>query len=256
MLIYYNGYVVKKDIHLSLTDRQKSILKAVIEHYQEVGQPVSSKWLTEEGGFSESSATLRAELSNLEALGYLDHLHTSGARFPTDYGYRFYIDDCLKEHHLADPILHSFVRSIYAQYTGDPFEFSRALGIFVSKRLMMPVVASVDHGMYCWKGGLSFLANYQEMLGKDQLLPIVSFIDQFEYMFAPFIDKMTIDRDVSVMIGDENQIFGLSLVSILVGNFLLPGNRRGKLLIVAPSRAEYQKILPYMQNLIHELNNL
>lgn len=245
-----------KEIHISLTDRQKSILKAVIEHFQSTGMPVSSKWLSEEGGFSESAATLRAELSNLEAMGYLDHLHTSGGRLPTDDGYRYYIDDCLKEDYINDPILESFISSIYDQYAGKPFEFSRALGIFLSKRLSMPVISSVDDGIYCWKGGLSFMVNYREMFDSEAIMPIISFIDQFEYHFAPFIEKIAFGKNISVLIGSDNEAFGLNSVSVIVSNYTLPSNRNGKLVIVGPIRIEYQKVLPYLNNIIYQLNKL
>lgn len=75
-----------------LTDRKKSILKATVSSHIEYGEPVGSKYLVENGKFDLSSATIRNELSELEEMGYLEQVHTSSGRIPTDKGYRLYVD--------------------------------------------------------------------------------------------------------------------------------------------------------------------
>ena len=75
-----------------LTDREAAILSAVVECYIESGIPVSSGFLTKNCGLNISSATIRNAMSSLEQKGYLNHLHTSGGRIPTDIGYRFYVN--------------------------------------------------------------------------------------------------------------------------------------------------------------------
>lgn len=75
-----------------LSERKKLILKAVIEAHIETGEPVGSKYLTENKQISCSSATIRNEMSELEDLGYLEQPHTSSGRIPSDMGYRFYVD--------------------------------------------------------------------------------------------------------------------------------------------------------------------
>ncbi len=76
----------------NLSERKKLILKTVIEAHIETGEPVGSKYLTEKAQISCSSATIRNEMAELEALGYLEQPHTSSGRIPTDLGYRFYVD--------------------------------------------------------------------------------------------------------------------------------------------------------------------
>ncbi len=79
-----------------LTDRQREILRRVVEEYVATGQPVASKNLVERGGMRRvSSSTVRAELSELERLGVLTHPHTSAGRVPTERGYRLYVDELL-----------------------------------------------------------------------------------------------------------------------------------------------------------------
>src|ERR1700686_2707224 len=74
-----------------MTDRQKQILSAIIEQYAEVASPVGSSLLAKV--FEVSSATVRAEMAELERTGYIAQPHTSAGRIPTDRGYRFYVNN-------------------------------------------------------------------------------------------------------------------------------------------------------------------
>ena len=73
------------------------LLKMVVEGHVKLGQPVGSKWLSQQNDVAWSSSTIRYELAELEGLGYLDHPHTSAGRVPTDLGYRFFADSLLRE---------------------------------------------------------------------------------------------------------------------------------------------------------------
>src|SRR5579885_2307061 len=78
-----------------LTERQRAILRRVVEEFVGTGQPVGSKTLVERSDLHVSSSTVRAELAELEHLGLLTHPHTSAGRVPTERGYRFYADELL-----------------------------------------------------------------------------------------------------------------------------------------------------------------
>ena len=73
-----------------MTDRQREILYAIIEEYAEMAAPVGSVTLAKL--FDVSSATIRAEMGKLEAMGYIMQPHTSAGRIPTDAGYRMYVN--------------------------------------------------------------------------------------------------------------------------------------------------------------------
>ena len=86
--------LIKEDEN-SLDERKKQILKEVIDQYINTAEPVSSSDLIEK--FNLSSATLRNELAILEAKGYLDKTHTSSGRIPSEKGYRYYVNELIKE---------------------------------------------------------------------------------------------------------------------------------------------------------------
>ena len=71
-------------------DRQKNILKSIVEEYIKTARPVGSKSLCKK--FKCSSATIRNDMLNLEELGYLEKQHISSGRIPSEKGYRYYVD--------------------------------------------------------------------------------------------------------------------------------------------------------------------
>lgn len=78
-----------------ISDRQRLILRKVVERHLVSGEPVGSKWIAGEPDVPWGPSTVRAELHRLEQLGLLQHPHTSAGRVPTDRGYRVYVDDLL-----------------------------------------------------------------------------------------------------------------------------------------------------------------
>ena len=80
-----------------LNDRKKEILQAIIEEYIQTAEPVSSNAIVQKYNLDYSSATVRNEMADLEKLGFLDKPHTSAGRVPSAKGYRFYVDELLKE---------------------------------------------------------------------------------------------------------------------------------------------------------------
>ena len=77
---------------IDLSNRQKLILKAIIEEYVSTGEPVGSKVLTEKPYLDFSSATIRADMAYLEMIGLLEKTHTSSGRIPSVNGYKYYVE--------------------------------------------------------------------------------------------------------------------------------------------------------------------
>ncbi|MFP4512101.1 MAG: heat-inducible transcriptional repressor HrcA [Acidimicrobiales bacterium] len=75
-----------------LDERKASILRAVVEEYIQTAQPVGSRHVARDPAIAVSPATVRNEMAQLEADGFLVQPHTSAGRVPTDKGYRFFVD--------------------------------------------------------------------------------------------------------------------------------------------------------------------
>ncbi|GGE14493.1 heat-inducible transcription repressor HrcA [Marinithermofilum abyssi] len=80
-----------------LSERQESILRAVVEEYISHAEPVGSRTVSKRDDVTVSAATVRNEMSDLEELGFLEQPHTSAGRIPSHLGYRYYVD------HLMSP---------------------------------------------------------------------------------------------------------------------------------------------------------
>ena len=75
-----------------LNKRKAFILATIVYEYIETAEPVGSHTLTQKYHLGVSAATIRNEMSELEAAGYLVQPHTSAGRIPSDTGYRIYVD--------------------------------------------------------------------------------------------------------------------------------------------------------------------
>jgi heat-inducible transcriptional repressor len=84
-------------------DRRREVLRTLIQLHIETGEPVGSESLSRAINRALSPATLRNIMADLEALGYLDHPHTSAGRVPTDEGYRLFVDSLMMDRHPLAP---------------------------------------------------------------------------------------------------------------------------------------------------------
>ena len=85
----------------SLDARKRKILQAIVEEYIETAEPVSSGSLVKNNDLRCSSATIRNEMADLEKSGFLEQPHTSSGRVPSEKGYRYYVDELLREDDLS-----------------------------------------------------------------------------------------------------------------------------------------------------------
>lgn len=81
----------------TLSSRQSTILRLIVQEYIRTGHAIGSKALLERYDLGVSPATVRIEMGELELQDYLSHMHTSAGRIPTDRGYRYYVENLLDQ---------------------------------------------------------------------------------------------------------------------------------------------------------------
>ncbi len=86
---------------MELTERKKKVLRSVVDLYIRTAEPVGSKAITELPDMQYSSATIRNEMADLTAMGYLEQPHTSAGRVPSAAGYRLYVDELMADYRLS-----------------------------------------------------------------------------------------------------------------------------------------------------------
>ncbi len=82
-------------------ERKLKILEAIVDLYVETGEPVGSKALCDYLDFSVSSATIRNDMAEFCDLGFLEKIHTSSGRVPSDRGYRLYVNKLMNRKDLS-----------------------------------------------------------------------------------------------------------------------------------------------------------
>ena len=86
---------------MELTERKKKVLRSVVDLYIRTAEPVGSKAITALPDMNYSSATIRNEMADLTAMGYLEQPHTSAGRIPSAAGYRLYVDELMLSYRLS-----------------------------------------------------------------------------------------------------------------------------------------------------------
>jgi heat-inducible transcriptional repressor len=77
---------------MAVTEREKQILKIVVERYITEAAPVASRTIAHDYGLGVSPATVRNELAFLEEAGYIIHPYPSSGSIPSDKAYRYYVE--------------------------------------------------------------------------------------------------------------------------------------------------------------------
>ena len=86
---------------MELTERKKKVLRCIVDLYIRTAEPVGSKAIAEMPDMNYSSATIRNEMADLLAMGYLEQPHTSAGRVPSAAGYRLYVDELMADYRLS-----------------------------------------------------------------------------------------------------------------------------------------------------------
>ena len=86
---------------MEMTERKKKVLRSVVDLYIRTAEPVGSKAITALPDMKYSSATIRNEMADLTAMGYLEQPHTSAGRIPSAAGYRLYVDELMADYRLS-----------------------------------------------------------------------------------------------------------------------------------------------------------
>jgi heat-inducible transcriptional repressor len=235
---------------MQITDRQKQILNKLIEEYISSAQPVSSRSLENKYSFGFSPATIRNEMSRLTELGYISQPHTSAGRIPTDKGYRFYVDNILKERKQKE------INSDFKDLLEGVMEDEVKLLQFITRDLAkvsssMAFSFNLDDKIF-FKDGWSSVFKEPEFKEIELLESFSVFLDEFE----KDIENFELDSDLKIFIGKENPFNKTNDFSIIISPCNFPGRERGLLGIVGPKRMAYEKSINSINNLKEILNNL
>lgn len=84
-----------------LSERERTILYAVVNSYVTAAEPVGSRSVVKQFNLDLSPATVRNTMADLEELGFLKQVHTSSGRVPTEKGYRYFVSHLMRVQQLT-----------------------------------------------------------------------------------------------------------------------------------------------------------
>lgn len=249
-----------------MTQRQEALLTSIIREYIETAKPVSSKFLEKTGFFGLSSATIRAEMNELERLGYLTHLYTSSGRIPTDRAYRFFVDNLLdKDNCELTADCKRKIKMVLQKTEKEPREINKAIAQLLSELSDNLVIAGIPEQADFFKIGLSSLFEFPEFREFERAFRLTDFFDEFEEMFnrlekAFWGDSPETagddDGDIRIFIGRENPVRDIRDETVMLARYDLPHNYKGSLALIGPTRMDYGKNIGLIKYTTEELNKL
>lgn len=237
---------------MDLTERQKNLLRAVIEKYIEAAEPIGSETIEKEANLGVSPATIRNEMVRLTALGYLKQPHTSAGRVPTSAGMKFYVDQLMEEKSLSlkDEV------AIKEELSDQNETFYRLLKhtaqALATQTRSLAIVTDEEGDVY--SSGMANILDMPEFYDIDMTRTVLSMIDKFEVL-QQVISQIRAEEQIRILFGDELGIPFLEPCGFVVIRYQMP-NHRGVLGVIGPSRQNYPTIIPTMRYFAQLLSGL
>jgi len=232
-----------------LTERQKKILSVVVKEYTQTAVPVGSKVLAGKYKFELSSATIRAEMNELEEAGYLHQPHISAGRIPTDKGYRYFVEKIMPDKELSkqeQKKLQAELLKMQAKNT----RLTRTTAKLLSGLSGNLAISGVKHEFDDF--GMKELLDEPEFREMDDLCRLAETLDYIDEKFDSLVKNLR-ENEVKIFIGKENPIKEISNCSMMVSPYKTKSGEKGLLALIGPKRMEYAKnksLIEYMKKLL------
>lgn len=238
---------------MDLTERQKKLLRAVIEKYIETAEAVGSETIEKEASLGVSPATIRNEMVKLTALGYLRQPHTSAGRTPTSMGMKFFVDSLMEEKSLSlkDEV------AIKEELSDEPNQNFNKLLRHTAQSLAaqthsLAVATNEDEDIFA--SGMANILDMPEFYDIDITRTVLSMIDKFDLMGQIFSQLLPQDQ-IKILFGDELGVPYLEPCGFVLTRYQTP-THSGVLGIIGPSRLNYPTVIPTMRYFSHLLSEL
>lgn len=223
-----------------MTERQQKILAAIVEQYAEVASPVGSSLMAKL--FGVSSATIRAEMAELERMGYISQPHTSAGRVPTDKGYRLYVNNLASDNPEHTPERASKALETRATSSGVP---ERAIRNTVDTLVELTHnlgIATIGDQLYM--SGLSNLFGQPEFINGQQVQQVARLLDNLE----PWLKEAAPNQPLNVYIGSENPIGRSARCSLIISKFRSPYSDHSYIGVLGPTRQQYRDVMRLVEH--------
>lgn len=230
--------------------RQQKILSAVIEEYTKTAIPVGSQVLAKAHHLKVSPATIRNDMVVLEKEGYLYQPHISAGRIPTDKGYRYFVEEIMKDKELSKEEQQKMQREflkLKAHNTRLTKTTAKLLSHLSGNFAMSGIIGHDEFADF----GMRELMEQPEFKELDEMCRLVEVLDYMDEKFEKLVKNIK-DNQTKIFIGKENPM-GISNCSMIVSPYKLKSGEKGILALVGPKRMKYAKnksMIEYLKKLM------
>lgn len=222
---------------MEITERQRQILFQIIEEYAETAAPVGS--VTMAKLFGVSPATVRAEMSRLEALGLIAQPHTSAGRVPTDAGYRFYVNSVDTERAAKDSAAARGTHALEVRVNAQSRADTAIRGAVDALVELTGNLGLATIGGQLYLSGISRLFTQPEFVDTRRVQAVAKLLDNLE----PWLREAAPGEALNIFIGHENPIGKNSEVSLIISKFRSPFSDRSYIGVLGPTRQNYSRVM-------------
>lgn len=221
------------------SERKQELLHHLVHEHIKTGAPVGSKLLANRTDQQLSPATIRNEMSDLEAEGYITHPHTSAGRIPTAKGWKYYIDNIVQAKTPStsqQKELQNILKNKKLSYEDGLKSVARSLAD-MSKNASV-IGFSADNVYYT---GLSHLFNEPEFEDLQLIRRMSEVIDHMDDVMRNLFTD--VEPGVHILVGEDNP-FGREC-GVILDKF----ERNGSVHlygILGPARMHYDKNLGFV----------
>lgn len=229
-----------------MEERQKNLLKYIIEEHIKTAAPVSSSRVAEKYFPELSSATIRNEMAELEESGYIVQPHTSAGRIPTLLGFKHYVEGLEAEEKLSPK----------DETNLDKLDLSgnrEAIKILAKKlaELSNDAVVVGFSPFDVYYTGLSNLFSQPEFIDNELVHSMSQVIDSLDNVMEQVF--LNAGDDSEVVLGDDNP-FG-DACSAVVSKMAF-GDEEVVVAILGPMRMDYSRNLSLVDYIQKKIKNL
>ncbi len=233
-----------------MNTRQEKILAAVIEEYTKNAVPVGSAFLVENYDFGVSSATIRADMSELEEEGFLYQPHISAGRIPTDKGYRYFVEEIMGDKELSR-VEQQKLQKEFLKLKAQNTRLTRTMAKLISHLSGNLAISGSGRDEF-FDFGMKELMEQPEFREIDEVCRLVEALDYIDEKFDKLIGELG-ENETKIYIGQENPIGEISNCSMIVSPYQTKDGEKGILALIGPKRMKYAKnksIIEYVRKML------
>ena len=231
-----------------ITERQESILEKVIQEYVGSVHPISSQFLEKKYNFGVCPATIRNEMQKLTESGFLHQPHTSAGRVPTDKGYRFFVNNLLKEGISEFEDIFE-IEDILEEERRDFLRFATHLSKFLAMTSSNLATIHLFEKDFFFKEGWEEVLKEPEFEEKTFIIGFAELLQNFEND----IKNLNINSEIKVYIGKENPFTKSKDFSIISSRCRFPDKEEGIVSLLGPKRMSYEKNISLINSIVKML---